>query len=68
MGYRNGTWLETYPQQVLNSAECAEMEASQVPQASHQSCSKDVATLKEPCINRNGALLDYEALLWETPD
>lgn len=35
-----------YLYQVLNSAEFAEMDAPNTSQASHQSCAKDIATLK----------------------
>lgn len=37
--------------QVLKSAEFAKMDTPNTPHASHQSCDKDIATLKDPCIN-----------------
>ena len=57
-----------YPQRVLSSAEFAEMAAPKAPQTTHPSCSKDITSLKEPCINKNGTLLAYEAFLWEPLD
>lgn len=37
--------------QELKSAEFAKMDTPNTPHASHQSHNKDIATLKDPCIN-----------------
>lgn len=62
MGCRTDVFLEKI-HQLLNSGECAETETPKAPPAGYQSCSKDIAILKSPCVNKNGTLLHYEAFL-----